>query len=189
VDRGKSWTTLYEDTVHIRGSVFALSSIDRDTIVAGLSIGRSGILVSFDRGTTWSYDTLLFSGQDTERVLPATYGIDLTARGEVVATMGFLNTNLVTAHFATASVDTYRGIKYYSYLYPNPTTEFVHIISEARLDPVLVYDVLGREVMRDRLDARGEAKLDVTKLAPGVYVVMIQNGAQFLPVSRVAVTH
>jgi hypothetical protein len=64
----------------------------------------------------------------------------------------------------------------------------VHIISEARLDPVLVYDVLGREVMRDRLDARGEAKLDVTKLAPGVYVVMNQNGAQFLPDRRVSFT-
>jgi hypothetical protein len=186
-DAGISWKIVFEDTNTILGEVMSMSSLNRDTIVAGLSIGRARVLFSSDRGATWSLDTMLFDTSDNLIANARMYGVALNSKDELVASMGGSNTVLVLGERATASVQTYQHLAYYSYLYPNPATKVLNVISEDRLHPIRVFDILGREVLRGQLDQDGHCRLDVSSLAGGMYIVMLEHDGLLLPVSRVAI--
>jgi photosystem II stability/assembly factor-like uncharacterized protein len=188
-DTGHSWTLVYEDTTAIHGTVYSMSSATSDTIFAGCTFGRAGILRSTDRGRTWVYDSVLFDPPDTTFIPVATWGIGRNASGEFVASMGYFNTALIVGARAIEGVLGYQNIPFYSYLYPNPANESINIVSEARTGSVFVYDLLGRRVLSGSLDNTGKCRLDAAWLPPSTYVVMISSGGYQLPVSRVAVTH
>lgn len=60
-------------------------------------------------------------------------------------------------------------------LYPNPAFEgVVHILTKANIDKrITVYDVFGEVVLTDKITGK---TLDISRLAPGVYVLQINEG-------------
>jgi hypothetical protein len=69
-------------------------------------------------------------------------------------------------------------------VYPVPVDNILTVRTERRLSSVFIRDALGhvfqpKEVERDEL--RNEIKIDLSSLAPGVYILWINSGEQKLP--------
>lgn len=64
-------------------------------------------------------------------------------------------------------------------LYPNPAFEgMVHILTKANADKhITVYDVFGEVVLTDKIIGK---TLDISRLAPGVYVLQVNEGQKTL---------
>lgn len=77
------------------------------------------------------------------------------AEGEVVATEDF-----VTESFS---------------IYPNPVVDFLHINSKTAVDNIIVYDILGKVVLKST-PATISPKLDMTSLPSGAYLVKVTIG-------------
>lgn len=58
--------------------------------------------------------------------------------------------------------------------YPNPTTDYFHITSEATIQSMELYDVSGR-LLRTHLINRVETKQDVSNLPKGVYIIKVKT--------------
>ncbi len=60
-------------------------------------------------------------------------------------------------------------------LYPNPAFEgVVHLLTKANVDKrITVYDVFGEVVLTDKITGK---ILDISRLAPGVYVLQVNEG-------------
>lgn len=58
--------------------------------------------------------------------------------------------------------------------YPNPVSDRMVLEAEELMETVAVYDMTGREVLRQRLDAQ-RAQLDLSSLQTGVYVVKVTS--------------
>ena len=57
-------------------------------------------------------------------------------------------------------------------VYPNPTTDLLNLVSEHPMDEAVLYNVLGKEILRKPLgETRG--RLDVSTVAKGVYFLNI----------------
>jgi len=73
----------------------------------------------------------------------------------------------------TVSVE---NVKYVDYkVYPNPATDVIHVESAEALKEVVLYDVLGKQVLKT-----SEKTIDISRLASGNYIakIMFQNGVQ-----------
>nr|WP_184158926.1 T9SS type A sorting domain-containing protein [Chryseobacterium shigense]MBB6370425.1 hypothetical protein [Chryseobacterium shigense] len=59
-------------------------------------------------------------------------------------------------------------------IYPNPTTDFVHITlsSSSKIEEAEIYDTAGRLVLTVKLD---NGKLDLRSLNAGIYMVSFKN--------------
>lgn len=59
-------------------------------------------------------------------------------------------------------------------VYPNPTTDFVHITisSHSRIEEAEVYDQAGRLVLKTKLES---GKLDLRSLNAGIYMISFKN--------------
>ena len=59
-------------------------------------------------------------------------------------------------------------------IYPNPTTDFVHITlnSNSKIEEAEVYDTSGRLVLTTKLD---NGKLDLRSLNSGIYMISFKN--------------
>jgi len=62
-------------------------------------------------------------------------------------------------------------------LYPNPVENTLNFKAKNNIDSLIIYNVLGQEVI-SFLPNISHAKLDVTKLQAGVYIVKASSGAQ-----------
>ena len=67
--------------------------------------------------------------------------------------------------------------------YPNPATSRLTIEANGLGEEVILYDLLGREVHRSRLEG-GIAILDTAKLASGMYVVRVGRLSRRVTISR-----
>ena len=56
-------------------------------------------------------------------------------------------------------------------LYPNPTSNYVYINSDIELE-VIVFDLLGKQVMRENINGR----LDISCLEKGTYIINLTDG-------------
>jgi hypothetical protein len=61
-------------------------------------------------------------------------------------------------------------------MYPNPASEILNVkVSSSVLD-ISVYDVLGKQVFKDRATANeGTAAIDVSSLSPGLYLIRMES--------------
>ncbi|TNE79672.1 MAG: T9SS type A sorting domain-containing protein [Bacteroidetes bacterium] len=59
-------------------------------------------------------------------------------------------------------------------IYPNPTSKVATIESELPIESVLVLDLNGKLFIRTSYQSENEVKLDVSDLAPGVYMIQVQ---------------
>jgi hypothetical protein len=59
-------------------------------------------------------------------------------------------------------------------IYPNPTTDFIHITlrSNTEINEAEVYDLTGKLVLKARLES---GKLDLRALIPGIYMISFRN--------------
>lgn len=59
-------------------------------------------------------------------------------------------------------------------VYPNPTTDFVHITlsSNSKIEEAEIYDTAGRLVLKAKLDS---GKLDLRSLNSGIYMISFKN--------------
>jgi hypothetical protein len=71
------------------------------------------------------------------------------------------------------------------YMYPNPVADFVMIGVDAELNPkpehADIYDISGKVVLTvdlNQTNAKGDYKLDVSRLSGGVYTVRLSGNAQ-----------
>lgn len=75
-------------------------------------------------------------------------------------------------------------------IYPNPATDFINIgVIDADTDDlnVEIYSSSGQRVVK-RILTPGEAnQLDVSVLAPGMYIVQLKHGEKFLDYQRLLI--
>jgi photosystem II stability/assembly factor-like uncharacterized protein len=174
-DGGKDWTSVYDDTTFF-AAVMALSDITRDTIVAGIDRNANKVLWSTDFGETWRSDTLIFQDSNFPGV-SRTFGIGYNTEGDILGAFGIgtnlqgdLNPSLIIGRHAILDVNIPKAQNQTLFIYPNPATSSVNITSIAN-HTIRVLDLLGREVLRSTVPADGSLTLDVSSLAPGLYVV------------------
>ena len=169
-DAGNTWTTVFDDTDNNYLSlVDRMSSIDRDTIVAGLGVGFHKILYSSDRGVMWTVDTLLFgttpddlSGAKDAGVCA---GIGLNTQGDLIGIFGPFDCCLLFGARVSLGVQAISAAEYGAQIYPNPATETVNItFSSVRLT---IFDPLGRSYSVKRTGST----LDISSLPSGVYFI------------------
>ncbi len=181
---GRAWTLEYNDTIDFFGSVHALSEIDRDTILAGISVNPS-ILLSTNRGDTWKGVSLLCT--DTDFVPGPNYGIALTSGGNVVASYGSIplfGSSIIVGYPATSTVrvlDT--GSEPQSY--PNPANTSVTLSGLVAGREVHLLDLLGRDMLTATVPATGSLTLNVSQLPRGMYMVMVEEHGTMVPAGRV----
>lgn len=60
-------------------------------------------------------------------------------------------------------------------LYPNPTTDILNMSANENIDQVAVYDLLGRKVMEQNLNA-ANSQMDVSVLSAGTYILKVTSG-------------
>ena len=60
-------------------------------------------------------------------------------------------------------------------VYPNPTQNVLNIISSSPIDRVTVYDVRGREVLRESFNQQGTYQIDMSALETAMYFVRIDT--------------
>lgn len=183
LDGGNHWETpqIFDS---ITGPIGCMSSPDRDTIFAG---GAGSNLMSIDHGRTWRVDTIIF---DTAAVSIPTTGISVLPNGLALASFGRYGQTsgfLAIREPLKNRVESYEIIIYGTHLYPNPATVNLTVTSVDESRPIRLIDILGREVLRDALNAQGTATLDVSRLPRGIYTVMIDHFGKLVPVGKVAV--
>jgi hypothetical protein len=60
--------------------------------------------------------------------------------------------------------------------YPNPATEYIHIVFKAGFETIVITDLMGREWMRKDIPDQSSCKLDISRLSEGVYILAVRNG-------------
>jgi photosystem II stability/assembly factor-like uncharacterized protein len=189
VDRGVHWEQpiVFDSLPNRFTQLTTMSPLNSDTIIAG-SVGEGGILVSTDRGGSWHTQRLMF---DTGYV--PTFGTNSLARPSDGGFVGLFSPLppfamlLARGEIRSATVHSDGTANNSIQLFPNPTTDDLNISYSYHACTVIIFDVLGREVLHGTLDARGQATLDVSRLSPGIYNVMIERDGAMVSAGKVAV--
>jgi photosystem II stability/assembly factor-like uncharacterized protein len=187
-DAGKTWSKTFDYFGPI-GTVDAMSRADRDTILAG-GFGKRDYLLSTDNGITWSNQNLPVPNTTYEP--DVCISIDWASNGHPVA--AFKGDNypveasiIIRGDRITDHVDSYENIVWNTYIYPNPATTEINITTPDISRPVHIYDILGREVMRNMTSTEGKVKLDITNVMPGIYSVVLDHDGKMLSIGKVVV--
>lgn len=162
---------------------------NRDTVFAG---GQSwgSFFFSTDMGKSWQQKKLILDTPIFK--IPSISGIALTkdgtplmllSDGDIPASKG----TIVRGIRNQSKVESYERIIYNTYIYPNPAALTVNILTLDALRPVIMYDMLGREVRRSRTSDIGRISIDVSMLSRGIYDVILDHYGKMLPVGKVAV--
>jgi hypothetical protein len=78
----------------------------------------------------------------------------------------------------TTGIPQYGNVDYHVLVYPNPATDVVMLRCDREdIAEVYLYNVLGRQVRRVRLDA-SQGEIELNGIAPGTYLlqVVMRNG-------------
>lgn len=185
VDGGKHWeqpTTFRNSLIDIRYT----TPLNHDTVLAG-GWGGSKIIVSTAHGSTWKVDSLVL---DTNYPVYTPFGLSMTGDGHPIGIFShafFKGSTGILARgtLATSKVESYERIIYNTYIYPNPASSEVNIISIDIKRPVYLYDILGREVLKSVTSLQGKVTFDVSRLPIGVYSIVLDHFAKMLPIGKV----
>ncbi len=189
---GEQWTTAYDgDTTSHRyaGEAYAISDIDRDTIVAGLDgANQNTMLWSSDHGNSWRPDTLLMPSNYLEFY---NFGVGFNSAGEMLGaySLGGIGPAdgpfLLAARRATASVRAQRVGSDNMELFPDPAVNSTTVTGEAPGRTLHFLNILGRDVLDATVPATGTLALDVSQLPRGMYMVMVEEHGTMVPAGRV----
>jgi len=162
------------------GDQDVLSASRNDDIIAWYEndgnggFGPQRVITTSARGTESVYAADL-DGDGDQDVLSASFSVDKIAWYENEGSP--MDTDVETASDVLPSEIEIR-------IFPNPASEslFIQLVG-ARLEPyrIGVFDILGRRVVRTEENTIGGAsetyRLDVSRLAPGMYVVRIETSS------------
>jgi hypothetical protein len=188
---GKNWEkpNIFSELIDIRYT----SSIDRDTILAVGQTASRSFLISTNRGKTWTADSLRL---DSNYLWIMPFGIEFTEDGHplgilspspfaggepaIVArgewkTSGTINSELYLAG-------------YNQHIFPNPSTGIVNLSVSVNSRPVGIYDMLGREVLRETLSESGNLKLDLSSMPTGLYSIILYERTRNIPLGKIIIS-
>jgi photosystem II stability/assembly factor-like uncharacterized protein len=159
------------------------TQIDRDTIIAG-GIGFPSIMISTDRGASWSEDSLR---------LDTTYGgyfltnnLAMTGDGHPIGT--YLGV-VIKGSWQTASVNINpETVVLNQQIYPNPSSGFVTINAKTGANPVGIYDFLGRDILRGMFSETGTVTLNLSSQPTGIYSIVLFERTRTIPLGKVLIT-
>jgi hypothetical protein len=168
-----------------------MSPLDRPYVILGgngTSIFTAPYAFSSDHGMTWRIDSVtLDTGVFNKTLRLITVLPSGTAIG-VVSAGSFLGTCVpIMGSLQARKVDAFEHLTSHSIAYPNPATTKLYVESLVYDEPVSLFDILGHEVLRGKLDGAGHAQFDVSALPRGVYGVIIKHNGIPLPIGKVAV--
>jgi len=93
------------------------------------------------------------------------------ARQSLIDTYGWIITD-GGIDCSTASVDDQNQLDIS--IYPNPTSDVVYIDGNYTLLKAVVYDILGKQVMKESITNN----IDISQLEKGVYILQLSDGAK-----------
>jgi len=143
--------------------------------------GATTVSYSPDDGHTWCADPSVTADTITGMIWPdAQHGFITAVHNDSLVIYRFVSSPsgvaLPTPSIAPVSI------------YPNPATRSFTISSGTPSSIIRLFDMLGREVLGGRLDARGGATLDVSSLPAGIYsIVGDAGGTRTVVLGKVAV--
>lgn len=70
-------------------------------------------------------------------------------------------------------------------IYPNPVDEFLYIDSENKFSRIVLYSIEGKKVLD--LNQIDNSPIDVSKLKPGIYVISLFNGNEYLGTKKLLI--
>jgi photosystem II stability/assembly factor-like uncharacterized protein len=169
IDAGATWRKMNTPKGEI---IMSMSEITDDTIVAGRGdYAYNRILVSTDRGVTWTSDTVpvqhqgaLFPTDVIRSVARPMPGVVLAATQQIPNGVG----QLIRGTIAQAAVPQDHWVATSS-ASPNPASDRVTLWFSSKPQPVNVLDVLGRTVLSLGGASGGAIDLDVSALPAGTY--------------------
>lgn len=172
--------TVTSITVDVRASML---NNDKGVVMAILTQNGTyvdGGTVEISNQATWTTITIPFTGAsgDTLALTAASSGSPLAGNGFVptgAAEMGselWVDNWVFNGTTGTLSIDkvTNNNLR----IYPNPTSEFIHIETDFTLGAIELYDGFGRLVKNINL-APGSNLISVSDLPVGSYLVRIRN--------------
>jgi hypothetical protein len=128
----------------------------------------SGMFLSTDEGLTWRN---IGGPPYFDNSYVAAHGVTYVT--EIVGGQPHTSGDIWEYDWDQASVETNSVLQSSISVYPNPSTDFVHIVDVPEsINSVTLYDLLGREY-HVPIDA---GTLDVRSLMPGNYLVRVANG-------------
>ncbi|MFI5201108.1 MAG: T9SS type A sorting domain-containing protein [Candidatus Kapaibacterium sp.] len=184
IDGGMHW--VLSDWPEPQMGATSCSSLDSDITFLGLAGYQGiGIGVSIDHGATWSIDSIIL---DSINALGIT-GITVTSKKESIAIFPLVPGNeecfLARGVPASESVNQDETIKAGGYLYPNPAYGTLNFTSAEPGSTMHLRDLLGRDVLHNKVPPSGTLTLDVSHLPRGIYMVMFEHDGAMLPAGRI----
>jgi photosystem II stability/assembly factor-like uncharacterized protein len=170
-------------------NIYTMTSLDRDTILAAGYSLNNNIIFSTDRGATWNLDSVAI---EINFQVSSCLGISLTGNGNPIGIFsydGFQGVEAILAQGkATKSQVTKYSLTPGSYLFPNPATNIVNIDPANHTGTIYIKDIFGRDVIRPFSSPSFTLPVDISKLSPGVYDVVIDSPNKFYFLDKLVVT-
>ena len=167
-DGGATWSNKEGDLPDMPVNCIMQNPLNTNEVIIGTDLGIWATPNFNDANPNW-YPT--YNGmsdvkvtdielRDDNKVFASTYGRGIFS-GEFTATPNTVDDqNLVQIN-----------------VYPNPTTDIINVSLPVELNTTAyVYDLNGREVLRQEVNHDNYVKFNVSGLAKGYYVVKLQNG-------------
>ena len=190
LDGGHTWAQMsVPDSVVT--SPGRMSDLSRDFVLmpGRTTSGHIRYGISEDHGMSWHFDPLVPDTLDRTGLASVT----VTPKGNAIGIFHFPTPRGIPGTIAVGKrgierVDGVERIIYSTSIYPNPGSDRVAIASPAAASrPVWLIDVLGRVVLRDKLDASGNVTLNVSTLPAGIYGAMLDVDGKTGQVGKVVV--
>lgn len=165
-DNCKTWQKVTDsaikDSVSNPFGLYDIDVISKDEIIAVGSSKRA--IYTSDGGLNWN---LISKGLDNANLL--FYSVKFLKPNVIIA-CGW--DNLVTRLEFNPSTNVIENCSFdYSFIYPNPVTDYLSINSNQNIKKIEIFSTLGLKV----LEAEWKEKIDVSGLLPGVYYMRFGN--------------
>ena len=177
-DGGLTWKKVFEstlDTVNHQWipSVQDMTLLDRDTVLACAPFDTPQILISADKGETWSKGISILDTADFN--VTDCFGLNWTKNGPIAA---FGSGGNIGVHPIFKGISIKSSVKpeiignNLISLYPNPAMKEVHIRTNSQTGTISIFDMLGREVRMQSFSEESEVSFDLRGLSSGIYNVI-----------------
>ncbi|MEI8135227.1 MAG: T9SS type A sorting domain-containing protein [bacterium] len=181
IDGGQSWEEPVTFPTDRITQIDYTTSLDRDTIFAAGLYSNNYLLLSTDKGRSWTADTII---TNTDFIYHPCFGLAMPADGHPIAI--FSVTTYVSRSSLTKESSSKLGligypakIAYYTSIYPNPATNMVTIESIAESYPMMIVDMLGRIVYQSTIPNE-KMQINTSHFPSGIYNVIINfKGTNF----------
>lgn len=183
IDAGKTWEQPWIMDAPFQCT--GMTPVSRDTLIGiGYFANKNNNIFSTDMGLTWRVDTMIF---DSSFTLRESYGIAWNDEGGPVAV--FDRGLFIGSDSIFSKVELGSKIRFWSSIFPNPSSSIVHIDAFGAHRLILLIDMMGRVVRSEYTDQNGKVDFEVTALSSGMYGVIMEFQRKLFPIGKVAVAN